>query len=176
MLPPWVIVQTKPMAEELTERQFRMAGYRVYLPHYRKLLLPHGATRRPDSVMRPLFERLVFVQDWQRWPKISISGATGLMQSRPGTAAKLSDADIAIIMDRERAGEFDMLKPRGDGVLHRHDLEVGDQVEFEATFGAKITGVLAELSSNGKAVIAALVFDRMVKINVKVEALHKVVV
>jgi hypothetical protein len=174
MLPQWVIVETKPQAEELAERQFRSAGYRAYFPRYRKLLLPHGVDRPSISVMRPLFARLVFVQDWRGWPKISIGGAVGLMAARPGNA-KLADADVALIMERERVGDFDMVGPRGDGRA-RGDLMPGDKVELEAGFGTRIMGVLDELSPNGKAVIWTVIFDRLVKTSVDAETLHKVVV
>jgi hypothetical protein len=162
MLPPWVIVETKASAEELAERQLLQAGYRAYLPRYRRLLLPHGRNRRPVIIMRPLFTRLVFCQDWRGWPPdISITGAIGLMKSRPGIA-KLADADIELIQQRERAGEFDMAVPGGSSGA-RQDIKVGDEVEIE---GQKIMGVLAELTPSGKAVIWSLVFDRIVRVQV----------
>jgi hypothetical protein len=39
--PGWVIVLIKPGADEATERSLRQAGYRVYLPRYRKMLRTH---------------------------------------------------------------------------------------------------------------------------------------
>ncbi len=172
-LPPWVVVVTKPLAEEAAERSLRQAGYRVYLPRYRKALLPHGSSRRPGYTMRPLFDRLVFVQDWRGWPRgVSITGALGLMQSHPGTA-KLTDPDVAIIMERERAGDFDMAGPRGDGSHIRGDLMPGDPVEFEMAFGARIMGVLEELSPNGKAIVRTMIFDRVVRTEVGAGALSK---
>lgn len=171
MLPPWVIVLTKSTAEDAVERSLRHAGYRAYLPRYRRLLLPHGHARRPASAMHPLFPRLVFVQDWRGWPKISITGATGLMPSRPGVAT-ISDVDVALIMERERKGDFDMAAPRGDSGL-RDDLAIGDEVEFEVAFGAKVLGVLEELSPNGKAVVAAMIFGRVVRTEVGAGSLSR---
>lgn len=168
MLPPWVIVLTKSAAEDAAERSLWAAGYRVYLPRYRRLLLPHGLTRRSASAMRPLFPGLVFAQDWRGWPKISIVGATGLMQARPGIAT-LSDADVAVIMERERQGDFDMASTNGV----RGDLAIGDEVEFEAVFGAKILGVLEELTPNGKAIVAAMIFGRMVRTEVGAASLNR---
>jgi hypothetical protein len=161
MLPPWVIVETKTSAEEVAERQLLQAGYRAYLPRYRRLLLPHGRHRRPIIIMRPLFARLVFCQDWRGWPAdVSITGAIGLMKSRPGIA-KLADTDIELIQQRERSGEFDMAVPRGSGA--RQDIKVGDEVEIE---GQKIMGVLAELTPGGKAIIWSVIFDRIVRVEV----------
>ena len=79
MMPFWVIVETKQSAEEVAERSLRQAGYRVYLPRYRKLLSPHGRGRQPVTSMRPLFARVLFVQDWRGWPALPISGTVGLM-------------------------------------------------------------------------------------------------
>lgn len=172
MLPPWVIVLTKSTAEEAVERSLRQAGYRAYLPRYRRLLLPHGFNRRPASVMRPLFARLVLVQDWRGWPKISITGATGLMQSRPGVAT-ICDSDVALIMERERKGDFDMAAPRGDSAALRDDLTIGDEVEFEVAFGAKVMGVLEELTPQGKAIVAAMIFGRVVRTEVGAAGLNK---
>jgi len=168
VLPPWVIVVTKASAEEAAERSLRQSGYRVYLPRYRKLLLPHGSTKRPDHTMRPLFGRLVFVQDWRGWPKSSIVGALGLMPARPGVA-RLCDADVALIMERERLGDFDEVQ-----LVVRGDLEPGDQVEFETSFGAKIMGVLEELTPQGKAIVWAMLFDRIVRTEVGAGVLQKV--
>ena len=168
MLPPWVVVVTKAAAEDVAERALRQAGYRVYLPRYRRPMWPHGVARRPTILMSPLFSGLVFVQDWRGWPKLSITGATGLMQAHPGIA-KLSDADIALIMQRERAGDFDLVEPRGDG----SDLRPGDAVEFETSLGAKIMGVLEELSPNGKAIVSAMIFGRLVRTEVGAGSIQK---
>jgi hypothetical protein len=174
--PDWVVVETKAACEQLTQRQLSQAGYRVYLPLYRRLLIPHGLSRRPVGVMRPLFSRIVFCQDWRGWPvEVTITGAAGLMQARPGVA-KISDADIALIQYRERCGEFDATTPRGNGRLIRQDLEPGDDVEFEAALGQKLVGVLEELSPNGKAIVSAILFDRVVRTTVDAAVLLKVAV
>jgi hypothetical protein len=173
LAPSWVIVQTKSMSEEITERALRQAGYRSYFPRYRRLLSPHGRTRRGVTMMRPLFPRLVFAQDWRGWPDRSISGATGLMPARPGVA-RLSDADVALIMERERCGEFDDVHhPRGSETKIRDDLIVGDEVDWEA-FGRRVIGVLEALSANGKAVVQAMLFDRVVRTEVAASSLRKV--
>lgn len=173
--PAWVIVQTKMMTEEITERALRQQGYRVYIPRYRRLLSPHGTLRKPTSAMRPLFPRLVFCQDWRGWPDVSIIGAVGLMQARPGLA-KLSDGDVEVIMIRERRGDFDDVRyPRGDGKPHvRDDIVPGDEVDWEA-FGRRVMGVLEELTPAGKAIVQAALFDgRMVRTEVDAVVLRKV--
>lgn len=173
-MPPWVIVETKPSAEELAERSLRTAGYRVYLPRFRKLLSPHGRDRRQVTSMRPLFARVLFAQDWQGWPELPISGTVGLMHLRPQVPARLSDEDVQIIMLRERACEFDEVKqPRGSGLGIRTDIEAGDDIEFEA-FGRRVMGVLEELTLGGKALVSALLFSGPVRTTVDAHSIRRV--
>ena len=173
MMPAWVIVETKPSAEEVAERSLRQAGYRVYLPRYRKVLSPHGRARQPVTTMRPLFARVLFVQDWRGWPAMGMrmNCVVGLMLLRPQVPAKLSDEDVALIIERERAGEFDESAPTGSGAAVRSDLDPGEEVELEA-FGSRIMGVLDELTSDGRAIISALMFGRIMSIRVSAAGLR----
>jgi len=161
MPPPWVIVETRPAAEDAAERSLRLAGYRVYLPRYRCLVHPHGRSRSAVTVLRPLFPRLVCVQDWRGWPAMPIGCVVGLMSLQPGIPAKLSDEDVAYIMDRERSREFDQIDKYA----------VGDTVEIDA-FGSRIVGVLEALSKDGKATVSAILLGRTVRTTVKVEKLY----
>jgi Transcription termination factor nusG len=174
VMPTWVIVETKSSAEELAERSLRQAGYRVYLPRFRKLLSPHGRERRQASVMRPLFARVLFAQDWRGWPDIPVSGTVGLMHVRPQMPAKLFDRDVALIMERERSGDFDEInQARGSGLFIRSDIEPGEEVEFNA-FGRRVLGVLDELTEDGKALVSALLFGSEVRTSVDADAIRRV--
>lgn len=166
-MPPsssWVIVETKPGAEEVAERGLRLAGYRVYLPRYRCLIHPHGRQRSAITVLRPIFPRLLFAQDWHGWPSVPIGSVVGLMTMQPGIPAGLSDSDVALIMDRERSREFDTVG---------HQFTIGDAVEIEA-FGQRILGVLDALSHDGKATVSAMLLGRTVRTDVSVHRLHVV--
>lgn len=175
IMPAWVIVQTKMSSEEVVERALRAAGYRSYLPRYRKLVMSHGRERRSATAMRPLFPRLVFAQDWRGWPGNSITGAVGLMHVRSGLA-RLSDEDVALIMGRERVGDFDDARhANGNGGYVRDDIVPGDQVAIDM-MDRRVMGVLVELSLNGKAIVSAMLFDRAVRAEVDAETLHRVCV
>lgn len=171
MPPAWVIIQTKPAAEEIAERSLQQAGYRIYLPRFRKLLTPHGRLRRGTTIMRPLFPRVLFAQDWHGWPDTPILGTTGVMMLSGGKAARLSAADIALIVDRERRCEFDEIRPGGRQEV-RTDLKSGDEVEFQA-FGSKVLAVLTELTPDGRALVEALLFSGSVQTEVDADQLHK---
>lgn len=169
--PSWVIVETRISCEEVVERALRSSGYRVYLPRYRRLIVPHGTQRRSATSMRPLFARLVFCQDWRGWPDPPCSSALALMKVGPGIA-RLSDEDLGLVMARERAGEFDDVH-YGSTRRIRDDIAPGDEVEIEV-LGRRVLGVLRELSANGKAVVSAMLFDRTVRTEVDAETLRKV--
>lgn len=177
--PTWVIIETKPASEEVAERSLRQAGYRVYLPRFRKLLTPHGRDRKPASAMRPLFPRLIFAQDWRGWPdrreQIVIGALRVMPANRAGGVAKLSDTDIAVIMRKERTLAFDQVKwPPGSGPIIRNDIAPGDRVEVDL-HGTAVLGILEELSDDGKATIRAVIFGREVPIrDVDADALQLV--
>lgn len=171
--PAWVIVQTA--AAERTETDLRRTGYRVYLPRYRKALWPHGADRRINTSMRPVFRGLIFCQDWRGWPKQTIGGEPRLMLAPTGRAAKLVDADIDLIMRRERELQYDDIKyPAGGGKpVVRDDLVIGAEVAFER-FGERVIGALDELSENGKAFVRVFFLGRETRTEINADALDMV--
>lgn len=163
----WAIIRSRTRCEDIVAQGFLNAGYRAYVPHFRVLSWPHGAQRKPAATMRALFSGLVFVQDWRGWPKDRISHIIGLMPSpKAGVPAMLSGTDIAILMDRERLGQFELHAPRppANGFVIPH-VAVGEQVEFELA-GQMIEGVLRDLSPDGRATISAAMFGGTVDVRV----------
>ena len=90
-----------------------------------------------------------------------IGCVVGLMCLQPGIPAKLSDEDVAYIMDRERSRDFDQIDKYA----------VGDTVEIDA-FGSRIVGVLEALSKDGKATVSAMLLGRTVRTTVSIEKLY----
>ena len=169
--PPWVVIVTKSSAEEVAERSLRGCGYRVYLPRYRKRLSPHGDRRRPVGSMRPLFPGILFVQDWRGWPRMGVEGSDHLMMVRGGVPAQLCDEDVAKLMARERALEFDEVEPAGSSPVPQ-DIEPGDEIAID--FGSQILATLQELTPSGRAIIQACFFNRTVPGTVDARTIHKV--
>jgi hypothetical protein len=154
----WVVVITKPSSEEIAERDLRRAGYRVYLPRYRKLLMAHGRERKPTTSMRPLFAGYLFAQDWRGWPKETVHGVEGLLR-RAGSQrnATFTDYDISVL--RERETEFDEVKyAAGGGPIIRDDVQVGDTVTVDMA-SVPMQAVLKELSADGRAWVEVMLFN-----------------
>ncbi len=164
----WTIIQTKAAAEEIAERSLQQHGYRVYLPRFRKLLSPHGRERRQAMVMRPLFPGVLFAQDWRGWPISPVVGVAGLMLARPGVPARLAEADVELIMLRERAGDFDEVWGSGQ----RTDLRPGDQVQVDIN-GSQVLAVLEHLSGQGRAVVKMLLFGNLVTTELAASSLSR---
>lgn len=168
--PPWVIVITKTAQEEVAERSLRQAGYRVYLPRYRREIYPHGHARKGRPSMSPLFAGYVFVHDWHGWPTEPILGTTGLMKVAASNVT-LQDSDIALIWDREKAGAFDLLPPPNARV---RNLSIGESVTFEV-HGEAVIGQLEALSDSGKAIVRSLMmFNREARYTVPAEQLRRI--
>lgn len=172
MLPPWVICVTSQSSEELAERGFRQSGYRVYLPRYRKVLLPHGSDRRTAASMRPLFSRALFIQDWRGWPDRAVAGTVGLMMQRPTVPALMNDDDVALILERERAGEFDEIPHARGSSPVRGDIKPGEEILIDA-FGSQVLGILERLTTDGKALVSAMLFGGMVPVSIDADALRR---
>lgn len=173
--PTWAIITTRAMCEDIVERGFWQAGYRAYVARYRKVLQPHGRHRTSTATMRPVFQGLVFVQDWRGWPQEKISHVVGRLSSRSGRHLALNGADVALIMERERAGMFDLHAPRppANGVVARDDLTIGEAVEFDLS-GQTILATLDGLSDAGRATVTYMMLGRSVTSEVDAETLHEV--
>lgn len=170
----WIVIITMSGGEDKCERALHEAGYRVYVPRYRKKIQPHGADRKAKPVMRPVFEGYVFVHDWRGWPDgHQILKAGERMMMRPGNRpVELKNVDIEVIRRREIEGEFDQIEtPRGKE-LKRTDIEAGDPVELEL-FGNR-QAVLEELTDDGKAVVEMMWFGRQLSVKVKADDLEAV--
>ncbi len=131
-----------------------------------------------EAVLRPVFAGFLFIQDWRGWPDHRahhIVGVIGLMRDpadRGRGAARISDADIAKIIEHERCLGYDEIKrPPARGSVLREDLEVGDIVEAEIS-GIPVPAVLESLSKSGQAIIRALIFGRDTPFTVEAETLH----
>ena len=118
---------TKPTSEEVAERSVRQAGYRTYLPRYRKLLrgvrIENGRRIRTrgdgDLVMRPLFSCYVFAELHPGDGGGAIGRSTGVVRvmrhraEADGNARPrmLADEVVEAIRERERRGDFDEARP-----------------------------------------------------------------
>lgn len=174
--PSWAIIRTRIRCEDVVERGLRENGYRAYVPRFRVLIWPHGAKRKPAATMRALFSGLVFAQDWRGWPREPISQVIGLLpSSRNGIPAALSGTDIAVLMDRERLGQYDIYAPRppANGVVIPDALKIDDAVEYELA-GTVIAAVVRDLSPSGRAIIEGLFLGRVARMSVETSELRAV--
>lgn len=137
----WCCATTKVSAEELAAAAIGRAGYRVYLPKYRKILKGVRITadgRRVRSrgyslALRPLFPNYLFCEIWPEQDLhrlIVCPGVVNLLRRRSGSPQILRAEVIEEIRAAEARGIFDQARPDTDSArpMKRFDLHAGDRV------------------------------------------------
>ncbi len=157
----WCVVISKPAAEEVAERSIREAGYRVYLPRYRKVL--HGIrlddrgrrirTRGPGAVvMRPLINGYLFAELHP-----SHDGILTAMRPVHETVVPNSDGSLALCRQSgpPLAGVDRLLRYRAsDGcrglpkLVHPEIIEMIREIERSGEFDERrLTGKRADIKA-----------------------------
>ena len=125
----WIVAVTEPAAEYSAKTELERLGLHPYLPQFRKVWSPPGASK-PMVRLHPLFPRYLFVPIGEarvremhyarglRRPRAILADAEG----KPMVATR---AEIDMVTQMERQGSFDEI------------LAIGDRVRL------KKTGVLA---------------------------------
>src|SRR5574338_1402241 len=158
--PPWVVVITGEESEDTAERHLRRAGYRVYLPRYRRLLWPHGSERRGLPTLRPLFPGYLFAHDWRGWPQTRVAGVISLLRRPDGRMVEVADADVMLIRRREYSGKFDdVSSPARSARGKRTDISAGDAVGLDL-LDSGVEAVVEELTDSGQAIVRTMMFGR----------------
>lgn len=155
--PGWAVVITKPMCEEIAEKSIRAAGFRAYLPRYKKILVGHRVGNRGKAVIRPLFPRYLFVELWpdQQWsPLRSTTGVSDLIWLRGDADPRpslISPEVVEAIREAEHAEQFDMGTKQ-----NLKGLKAGNLVRITAGPFAELVGHIAECDSEERRVIVLL--------------------
>jgi len=180
--PPWVVVISKPSAEEVAERSLRQAGYRVYLPRYRKVIRgtrldERGRRVRPrgEIVMRPLFPSYLFaeVDCLSRWSSLKRANGIADLIWRGEVAAEMKAIVIDQLREAEQSGLFDEARPSSKRI-RRNDLPIGAEVRvLDGPFSSFI-GKLASLDETGRAKALLDIFGRETPIEIDQDALELV--
>jgi transcription antitermination factor NusG len=179
--PSWAVVMTKPMAEQVAGKNIGVAGFRWYLPMYRKVIRgtrldERGRRIRPrgEIVLRPLFPGYLFAElhPDQAWsPMKKAVGVSDLIWR--GERPALLDAYIVeAIRETERAGLFDEARPGQK--RKRADIEIGNQVRVLDGPFASFIGELAALDETGRARALLDLFGRETSIDIDQDSLELV--
>lgn len=186
----WMVIMSKPMAEEVAEKAISAAGYRVCLPRSSKLIratrLDEGGriTRpRGQIVHRPAFRGYLFVELWpdQRWRDLIDSRQTRGVDSailRGERPALLKPELIDAIRQAEDAGDFDEptgLRLRGNKQSKRRtDINDGDYVRIETGPFASFIASVVNQDDVGRANVLVNIFGRETPINIEAAELELV--
>lgn len=179
--PSWVAVISRPAAEEVAERSLRQAGYRVYLPRYRKVIRGtrvdvRGRRVRPrgEIVMRPLFPSYLFadIDCVSQWSSLKRANGIADLIWRGEVAAELPGSVIDGIRAAEQSGVFDEERPGCKS--KRKDLPIGAQVRVLDGPFSSFLGILSGLDETGRATALLNIFGRDTPIGIDQHALEVV--
>lgn len=173
--PRWAVIIAAPAAEEIAEREVRVAGYRVYLPRYRRFLRAHRSSGRGEIVLRPamfgyLFAELHPSDDQYARRIIDCRGVRDFLRLG-NDLATVSEAAVETIRADERAGKFDEPRCRRGKEVSRPDLEIGEKVRIEIG-GIGFVATLEKLDKSDRAIVRYMIFGRQVRSEVDAMSLE----
>ena len=186
--PGWAVVMTKSMAEEVAAKSLLSAGWRTYLPRFRRMLLGvridprtgrkvrtrgHGAI-----VMRPVFTGYIFAElhpDQEWYDLLSQRGVSGVLNTGGDRARArlLSAYGIEVMRADEMAGKYDDPRCRRNKPTNRPDLRVGDLVGLELDY-CTFEATIRQLDPNDTAVVEWMIFGRPTRTRVSTTELELV--
>jgi transcriptional antiterminator RfaH len=142
----WYAVHTRPASEAKAAEHLRRQGYEAYLPRHRRWV---RHARRRSAALRPLFPRYLFVaidRERMAWrPVLSTVGVAGMVCGG-GEPMPVPEGIVALLHERERAGDFDELSPA-------RRLQPGDPVRLKEGPFAELVGRLADAGDDERVVV-----------------------
>lgn len=129
----WYVVHTKPRQEHIALDNLQRQGYACYLPYIR---VERVRRRQAMTVREPMFPRYLFIQldsseQGKSWSPIrSTLGVTGLVRFG-ARAAKVDDALIALLRQREQDMPVAARFQRGDAVVITEGAFAGIEAIFQ---------------------------------------------
>lgn len=119
----WIAAVCEPAGEYVARVDLERYGLHPYLPEFKRPILPRGVAR-PLVKAFPLFPRYIFLPLADMRQR-EFHYARGLKRPRPvladgsGVPWKAPHADIEVLLELERAGQFDVALVPGDRVQLR---------------------------------------------------------
>lgn len=146
----WYLVHTKPRQEDVAVTNLERQGYECYLPQMR---IERVRRRKAEIATEPMFPRYLFVRldssdQGKGWSPIrSTLGVSQLVQF--GTrAAKVDDALVDLLRQRERAMPVEAMFQSGDSVVIADGLFAGIEAIYQTADAERRAFILLEILNN----------------------------
>jgi transcriptional antiterminator RfaH len=160
----WYLVHTKPRQELLALENLHRQGYECYLPRMR---VEKIRGRKASTANEPMFPRYLFIrldsgEQGKSWSPIrSTLGVSQLVQFG-GRPARVDDALVAHLIERERALPEQVLFSAGDSVVITQGPFAGLEAVYQTRDAEKRSLILLEI------------LTKTVKMQIETAALRKI--
>jgi transcriptional antiterminator RfaH len=115
----WYLVHTKPRQEDVALANLQRQGYECYLPQMR---IERLRRRKAEIATEPMFPRYLFIQldssdQGKSWSPIRSTLGVSQLVHFGARAAKVDDALVDLLRQREQAMPLDAMFHSGDAVV-----------------------------------------------------------
>jgi len=145
----WYLVHTKPRQEDVALTNLQRQGYECYLPQMR---IERIRRRKAEIATEPLFPRYLFIQLYssdqgKSWSPIRSTLGVSQLVHFGARAAKVDDALVELLRQREKAMPLDAMFHSGDSVVITDGPFAGIEAIYQTADADRRAFILLEILS-----------------------------
>jgi transcriptional antiterminator RfaH len=145
----WYLVHTKPRHEDVALTNLQRQGYQCYLPQMR---IERIRRRKVEVATEPMFPRYLFIQldssdQGKSWSPIRSTLGVSQLVHFGARAAKVDDALVELLRQRERAMTLDAMFHSGDAVIITDGPFAGIEAIYQTADADRRAFILLEILS-----------------------------
>ena len=151
MMPPpttaWYLVYTKPRQEDVALANLQRQGYECYLPQMR---IERIRRRKAEIATEPMFPRYLFIRldssaEGKSWLPIRSTLGVSHLVHFGGSAAKVDDALVGLLLQREHDMPTSVLFQAGDPVIVTDGPFAGIEAIYQTADAERRAFILLEI-------------------------------
>jgi transcriptional antiterminator RfaH len=145
----WYLVHTKPRQEDVALANLQRQGYECYLPQMR---IERIRRRKAEVATEPMFPRYLFIQldssdQGKSWSPIRSTLGVSQLVHFGARAAKVDDALVELLRQREQAMPLDAMFDSGDSVVITDGPFAGIEAIYQTADADRRSFILLEILS-----------------------------
>lgn len=145
----WYLVHTKPRQEDVALANLQRQGYECYLPQMR---IERIRRRKAEIATEPMFPRYLFIQldssdQGKSWSPIRSTLGVSQLVHFGARAAKVDDALVELLHQREQAMPMDAMFHSGDSVVITDGPFAGIEAIYQTADAGRRAFILLEILS-----------------------------
>jgi transcriptional antiterminator RfaH len=145
----WYLVHTKPRQEDVALTNLQRQGYECYLPQMR---IERIRRRKAEIATEPMFPRYLFIQldssdQGKSWSPIRSTLGVSQLVHFGSRAARVDDALVELLRQREQAMPMDAMFHSGDSVVITDSPFAGIEAIYQTADADRRAFILLEILS-----------------------------